>query len=57
MSTNNPIKSYKNKHGEIRYMFTIHLGLDRSTNKVKRTTRRGFKSLAEIEAAYKQLVV
>ena len=55
MRTNNLIKSYKTKNGEIRYMFSIHLDFDRSTNKVKRTTHRGFKSLIEAEAAYNQL--
>jgi len=59
MYTNNsyPIQHYKNKIGEIRYMFSINLGLDHSTNKVKRTTRKGYKTFAEAETAYKQLVV
>lgn len=55
MRTNNLIKSYKTKNGEIRYMFSIHLDFDHSTNKVKRTTHRGFKSLIEAETAYNQL--
>ena len=55
MRTNNLIKSYKTKNGEIRYMFSIYLGLDLSTNTVKRTTHRGFKSLIEAELTYNQL--
>lgn len=59
MSTNNLrlIRSYKNKNGKTHYMFSINLGLDHSTNKEKRTTRRGYKSFAEAETAYHQLIV
>ncbi|MGN7479815.1 Arm DNA-binding domain-containing protein [Solibacillus silvestris] len=59
MFTNNSrlIRNYKNKNGETHYMFSINLGVDHSTNKEKRTTRRGFKSFADAETAYHRLIV
>ena len=57
MTTNNSnhIKSYKTKNGETNYQFRIILGADPYTNRLKTTTRRGYKTITEAETAYNRL--
>ena len=50
---NTAIKSYKLKNGKRKYMFRIYLGM-KGTKKVE-TTRRGFDSYEEADAAYKKM--
>lgn len=50
---NTIIKSYQLKNGETRYMFRINHGINSSTGKFHRTSRRSFKSKWEAEQALK----
>ena len=50
---NTAIKSYKLKSGKRKYMFRIYLGM-KGAKKVE-TTRRGFNSYEEADAAYKKM--
>ncbi|WP_026830101.1 site-specific integrase [Exiguobacterium antarcticum] len=45
------VKKYNLKSGEIRYEFSVYLGVDPLTGKQKRTTKRGFKNRKEAELA------
>lgn len=38
------IKKYTKKDGSTAYMFKMYLGIDPLTGKVRRTTKRGFKT-------------
>ena len=51
------IKKYITKKGETRYLFQTYLGIDPSTGKEKRTTRRGFKTIKEAKAAERDLLL
>ncbi|TPR39123.1 site-specific integrase [Apilactobacillus micheneri] len=53
------IKSYKTKDGKKRYRFQIYAGINQQTGKVKKTTRRGFKSKKEatLEASRLELEI
>lgn len=51
------IKKYLTKKGETRYLFQTYLGIDPSTGKEKRTTRRGFKTIKEAKAAERDLLL
>lgn len=49
------IKKYTTKNGEIRYLFQTYLGIDPTTGKERRTTRRGFKTMKEAKQAERNL--
>lgn len=49
------IKKYEKKDGTKAYMFIFHIGIDPSTGKKKRTTRRGFKTRDEAQLALSKL--
>ena len=51
------IKKYITKKGETRYLFQTYLGIDPTTGKEKRTTRRGFKTIKEAKAAERDLLL
>lgn len=51
------IKKYTTKHGEIRYLFQTYLGIDPTTGKERRTTRRGFKTMKEAKQAERNLLL
>ena len=51
------IKKYITKKGETRYLFQTYLGIDPSTGKEKRTTRRGFKTIKEAKVAERDLLL
>ena len=49
------IKKYTKKDGSTAYEFSVYLGVDESTGKKKRTTRRGFPSKKEAKLALARL--
>ncbi|MFS7200607.1 tyrosine-type recombinase/integrase [Carnobacterium divergens] len=49
------IKKYIKKDGSTAYMFNAYLGIDPSTGKSKRTTRRGFRTQKEAKLALSRL--
>ena len=49
------IKKYIKKDGSKAYMFNLYLGTDPVTGKQRRTTRRGFKTIAEAKTALSRL--
>lgn len=49
------IKKYIKKDGSKAYMFNLYLGTDPVTGKQRRTTRRGFRTIAEAKAALSRL--
>ena len=49
------IKKYIKKDGSTAYMFNAYLGVDPSTGKSKRTTRRGFRTQKEAKLALSRL--
>lgn len=51
------IKKYTTKNGETRYLFQTYLGIDPITNKERRTTRRGFKTIKEAKQAERNLLL
>lgn len=51
------IKKYTTKNGETRYLFQTYLGIDPITNKERRTTRRGFKTMKEAKQAERNLLL
>nr|DAI73201.1 MAG TPA: RECOMBINASE CRE [Caudoviricetes sp.] len=51
------IKKYTTKNGETRYLFQTYLGIDPSTGKERRTTRRGFKTQKEAKQAERNLLL
>ena len=51
------IKKYTTKNGETRYLFQTYLGIDPSTGKERRTTRRGFKTQKEAKQAERNLLI
>ena len=51
------IKKYITKKGETRYLFQTYLGIDPTTGKEKRTTRRGFKTIKEAKTAERDLLL
>ena len=55
MSKKTPIKPYKLKNGDTRYMFRISLGTDPLTGKQKNTTRRSFRTRRKAQLAYDRL--
>lgn len=55
MSKKTPIKPYKLKNGDTRYMFRISLGTDPLTGKQRNTTRRSFKTKKEAQLKYDRL--
>lgn len=55
MSKKTPIKPYKLKNGDTRYMFRISLGTDPLTGKQKNTTRRSFRTRRQAQLAYDRL--
>ncbi|MFJ7971740.1 tyrosine-type recombinase/integrase [Psychrobacillus sp. NPDC096389] len=55
MSKKTPIKPYKLKNGDTRYMFRISLGTDPLTGKQKNTTRRSFRTIGQAQLAYDRL--
>lgn len=52
---NEAIKEYTTNNGEKKYMFNIYLGTNPVTKMKKRTTRRGFKTPAAANAAFRKL--
>ncbi|PIC80705.1 site-specific integrase [Sporosarcina sp. P18a] len=55
MSKQTPIKPYKLKNGDTRYMFRISLGTDPLTGKQKNTTRRSFRTRKQAQLAYDRI--
>lgn len=55
MTKTPPIKPYKLKNGETRYMFKIYIGVDPLTGKERSTMRRGFKKKSEANLAYNRM--
>lgn len=55
MTKTSPIKPYKLKNGETRYMFKIYIGVDPLTGKERSTTRRSFKKKSEAILAYNRM--
>lgn len=51
------IKKYTTKNGETRYLFQTYLGIDPTTGKERRTTRRGFKTMKEAKQAERNLLL
>lgn len=51
------IKKYTTKNGETRYLFQTYLGIDPITNKERRTTLRGFKTMKEAKQAERNLLL
>lgn len=51
------IKKYTTKNGETRYLFQTYLGIDPATEKERRTTRRGFKTMKEAKQAERNLLL
>lgn len=51
------IKKYTTKNGETRYLFQTYLGIDPTTGKERRTTRRGFKTIKEAKQAERNLLL
>lgn len=51
------IKKYTTKNGETRYLFQTYLGIDPLTEKERRTTRRGFKTMKEAKQAERNLLL
>lgn len=49
------IKKYTKKDGSKAYMFNLYLGTDPVTGKQRRTTRRGFRTMAEAKTALSRL--
>lgn len=49
------IKKYKLKNGEIKYKFTVYLGIDSDTGKDKPVTRSAFNTVKEAELAIDKL--
>lgn len=49
------IKRYTKKDGSKAYMFNLYLGTDPVTGKQRRTTRRGFRTIAEAKTALSRL--
>ena len=49
------IKKYTKKDGTKAYMFNLYLGTDPVTGKQRRTTRRGFRTIAEAKTALSRL--
>lgn len=49
------IKKYTKKDGSKAYMFNLYLGTDPVTGKQRRTTRRGFRTIAEAKTALSRL--
>ena len=49
------IKKYIKKDGSKAYMFNLYLGTDPVTGKQRRTTRRGFRTIAEAKTALSRL--
>lgn len=49
------IRKYTKKDGSKAYMFNIYLGTDPVTGKQRRTTRRGFRTIAEAKVAMSRL--
>lgn len=49
------IKKYTKKDGSTAYMFNAYLGVDPSTGKSRRTTRRGFRTQKEAKLALSRL--
>lgn len=49
------IKKYTKKDGSKAYMFNLYLGTDPVTSKQRRTTRRGFRTMAEAKTALSRL--
>lgn len=49
------IKKYTKKDGSKAYMFNLYLGTDSVTGKQRRTTRRGFRTIAEAKTALSRL--
>lgn len=52
---NPAIKEYETKKGVKKYMFQIYTGVNPATNKKTTTTRRGFKTPALANAAYRKI--
>ena len=44
------IKKYTKKDGSTAYMFQMYLGMDPLTGKIRKTTKRGFKTQKEAKA-------
>lgn len=51
------IKKYTTKNGETRYLFQTYLGIDPTTGKERRTTRRGFKTIKEAKQSERNLLL
>ena len=51
------IKKYTTKNGETRYLFQTYLGIDPTTGKERRTTRRGFKTIKAAKQAERNLLL
>ena len=51
------IKKYTTKNGETRYLFQTYLGIDPTTGKERRTTRRGFKTIKEAKQTERNLLL
>jgi len=51
------IKMYEKKDGTTAYMFSVYLGMDELTGKVKTTTRRGFQTQKEARLAMSKLLL
>lgn len=49
------IKSYELNTGETRYMFKLYCGVDPTTGKKRKTTRRGFKTVAQASIELQRL--
>ena len=52
---NPAVKEYETKKGVKKYMFQIYTGINPATNKKTTTTRRGFKTPALANAAYRKI--